>query len=137
MQTRPINCVWVVDDDPLQVLILNRLLSANKSVGKTKFFSGGKSAIDILGNSKTMREDLPDIIFLDLVMARGDGWDFLDYYKRSKAKLAHQPRIIVISSTSEENMKRLKQYPDVSDFLSKPIDKKEFEDLLENQLKKA
>jgi CheY-like chemotaxis protein len=137
MQTRPINCVWVVDDDPLQVLILNRLLSANKSVEKTKFFSGGKSAIDILGNSKTKREDLPDIIFLDLIMARGDGWDFLDYYKKSKGKLSHQPRIIVISSCSEENMKRLKQYPDVSDFLSKPIDKKEFEDLLENILKKA
>ena len=137
MQTKPINCVWVVDDDPLQVLILNRLLTGNQSVGKTKFFSGAKSAIEALGNNKAVADDLPDLIFLDIIMVRGDGWEFLDYYKKSKSKLARQARIVVISSPNGENMKRLKQYTDVTDFLSKPIDKNEFEDLLEGMLKKV
>jgi two-component SAPR family response regulator len=132
MKAKPINCVWVIDDDPLQVLILNRLLSENKSVGKTKFFSGAKAAMDILGNSKTKIYELPDVIFLDLIMMRGDGWDFLEFYKKSKSKIARHPRIIVISSVNEDNIKRLKLYPDASDFLSKPIDRKEFEDLMEN-----
>jgi CheY-like chemotaxis protein len=137
MQTKPINCVWVVDDDPLQVLILNRLLTANPSVGKTKFFSGSKSAIETLTSNKTRPEDVPDLIFLDLIMVKGDGWEFLEFYKKSKHKLARQSRIVVISSANEDYRKRLKQYPDASEFLSKPIDKKDFQDLIENILKKA
>jgi CheY-like chemotaxis protein len=136
MQTKPISCVWVVDDDPLQVLILNRLLGAHQAVGKTKFFSGAKSAIENLG-SKLKPEEQPELIFLDLIMMRGDGWDFLEFYKKSKSKLVRQANIVVISSPNEENLKKLKQYPDVTEFLSKPIDKKEFEDLMANMLKKV
>ena len=137
MQTKPINCVWVVDDDPLQVLILNRFLSGNPSVGRTKFFSGAKSALEILGNSKTRLSDLPELVFLDLVMMRGDGWEFLDYCKKYKSKIGRQPRIVVISSVNEENLNRLKQYPEVNDFLSKPIDRKEFEELMETIVRES
>jgi CheY-like chemotaxis protein len=137
MQTKPINCVWVVDDDPLQVLILNRLLTAHQAVGKTKFFSGSKSAIDALANSKIKPDDFPDLIFLDLIMVKGDGWEFLEYFKKSKGKFSRHPRIVVISSANDEYLRKLKQYPDASEFLSKPIDKKEFEDLIENMLKKV
>jgi two-component SAPR family response regulator len=131
MQTKPIQCAWVIDDDPLQVLILNRLLSANQSVKTTKFFSGAKAALDVLVTLKSKTSDLPDLVFLDLVMSKGDGWDFLDQYKKLKPKLGRAASIVVISSFNEENYKRLKQYPDVAHYLSKPIDVKAFEELLE------
>jgi CheY-like chemotaxis protein len=130
MEIKPINCAWVVDDDPLQVLILNRLLSSHKAVRATKFFSGAKSAIESLGNV-TKLADFPDLIFLDLIMVRGDGWDFLDHYKKNKSKLLRQAKIVIISSANEENEKKIKQYPEVVNFLSKPIDKKEFEELMD------
>jgi CheY-like chemotaxis protein len=137
MQTKPINCVWVVDDDPLQALILNRLLSSHQAIRATKFFSGAKSAIEALSNVKSKAEELPEIIFLDLIMVRGDGWDFLDFYKKNKSKLSRQARIVIVSSPNEENSRRLKQYTDVTDFLSKPIDKREFEELMEEMLRNA
>jgi CheY-like chemotaxis protein len=137
METKQINCAWVVDDDPLQVLILNRLLSSHKAVRTTKFFSGAKSAIESLSNV-TKLADFPDLIFLDLIMARGDGWDFLDHYKKNKSKLSRQAKIVIISSAHEENEKKIKQYSEVVNFLSKPIDKKEFEELMDEIiLKKA
>jgi CheY-like chemotaxis protein len=80
--------------------------------------------------SKATEKALPDLVFLDLIMAHGDGWDFLDHYKKIKSKLARTARIVVISSPNDENEKRLKQYPDVFHFLSKPVAVKEFEGLM-------
>ena len=129
MSVKPFQRVWVVDDDPLQVLILNRFLSSHPAVGKTKFFSGAKDAIDSFGESKKSAE-LPDLIFLDLVMSRGDGWEFLDFFRKSRPKMSAAPRVVVISSVNDENVRRLRQYPEVSEFLSKPIDKNEFSKLM-------
>jgi CheY-like chemotaxis protein len=135
MRAKPINCVWVVDDDPLQVLILNRLLTGNPGVGKTKIFSGAKAAVEAFGSITS--SELPDLVFLDLVMLRGDGWDFLDYLKKNKNKIARLPRVVVISSTSDDNKKRLKSYPEASHFLSKPIDPKELEKSLEDAIREG
>ena len=128
MQTKRFNCVWVVDDDPLQVLILNRLLSGSSHVGKIKIFSGARAAVEAYGDAKT--HESPDLVFLDLVMVRGDGWDFLEFLKKNKSKTDRHPRIVVISSANEENKKRLSLYPEVSNFLAKPVDPRELEKLL-------
>lgn len=129
METKPIKLAWVIDDDPLQVLVLNRLLTSHKAVQTTKFFSGAKVPIDML-TSKAAESTLPDLVFLDLIMVHGDGWDFLEHYKKIKPKLARKARIVVISSAKDENEKRLKQYTDVYHFLSKPVVVKEFEELM-------
>jgi response regulator of citrate/malate metabolism len=130
METKPIKLTWVIDDDPLQVLVLNRLLTTHKAVQASKFFSGAKSAMDSLSTNRSNIKDLPDLVFLDLIMVHGDGWDFLDYYKKIKNKLSRKARIVVISSPNDENTKRVKQYPDVFGFLSKPINVKEFEAMM-------
>lgn len=122
--------VWVVDDDPLQVLVLNRLFASIPEIKNPKFFSGGKAAIEFFNGGKISSTETPELIFLDLVMGKGDGWSFLDQYKKIKPKLSKAAKIIVISSFNEENLKKLKQYPEVVYSLSKPIDKKEFEELM-------
>ncbi|HYF69582.1 MAG TPA: response regulator [Ohtaekwangia sp.] len=129
MSLKALNNVWVVDDDPLQVLILNRLLADQPNIKNIKFFSGGDAAVAAL-KGKISSNELPDLVFLDLVMMRGDGWAFLDHYKKLKGKLGLQAHIVVISSYSEDNLKKAKQYAEVVDFLPKPLDKKEFEALM-------
>jgi two-component SAPR family response regulator len=123
--------VWIVDDDPLQVLILNRLFASQSHMKSPKFFSGGKAAIDALNGGKISADEVPDLIFLDLIMVKGDGWSFLDYYKKIKSKLVRGAKIVVISSYNDENFKKLKQYPEVVHYLSKPVGKREFEELME------
>jgi CheY-like chemotaxis protein len=124
--------VWIVDDDPLQVLILNRLFANQQHIKSPKFFSGGKAAIDALNGGKIASDECPDLILLDLIMGKGDGWSFLDQYKKIKSKLGRAGKVVVISSYNEENFKRLKQYPEVVHYLSKPVDKKEFEELMDS-----
>lgn len=131
MIVNTIKNVWIVDDDPLQILILNRLFSQQSEFRNTRFFSGSKAAIEALNNYKVNENELPHLVFLDLVMPRGDGWVFLDHYKKVKHKLPVVARIVVISSFNEESMNRIKQYPEVH-LLSKPLYKKTFEDLMQS-----
>ena len=67
-------------------------------------------------------------------MSRGDGWEFLDQFKKLKSKLPEVPRIIVISSYNEDNYNKARQYAEVIGFLSKPVDKKQFEDLIQKKV---
>jgi CheY-like chemotaxis protein len=129
METKPIKLAWVIDDDPLQILVLNRLLTSHKAVQTTKFFSGAKVPMETL-TTKATEKNLPDLVFLDLIMVHGDGWDFLDHFRKIKPKLVRKARIVVISSANAENERRLKQYPEVYYFLSKPVAVKEFEELM-------
>jgi CheY-like chemotaxis protein len=135
MDTTRLKNAWVIDDDPLQVLLLNRLLTSFNAVLAIKFFSGAKSAVETLIANKAKAEELPDVVYLDLVMSKGDGWEFLDQHKKLKSKLAKKPKIIVISSFNEAHAARLRQYPDVLHFLSKPLNKKEFEGTLESLIR--
>jgi len=137
MSAKQLPCVWVVDDDPLQVLVLNRMLTTHPAVGSVKFFSGAKAALEALTANKGKSTDLPELIFLDLIMSRGDGWDFLEQFRKSKNKLAKVAKIIVISSYNEENYNKAKQYAEVIGFLTKPVDKKQFEDLIAEKVTNA
>ena len=134
MNAKPIQPVWVVDDDPLQVLVLNRMLTTHPAIGSVKFFSGAKAALDDL---KARSSEVPQLIFLDLIMSRGDGWEFLDQFKKLKGKLPEVPKIIVISSYNEDNYNKARQYAEVIGFLSKPVDKKQFEDLIQQKVVNA
>jgi two-component system, chemotaxis family, chemotaxis protein CheY len=134
MDARPINCVWVIDDDPLQVLLMNRLLTAAQLVRTIKFFSGAKAAIDTLNECKGKPDELPNLIFLDLIMSKGDGWEFLEHYKKSKGKSSFSCNIIVISFQQEDECQKIHEYPDVFGFLPKPVNKKQFDEIMSSVL---
>ncbi|KAB1065998.1 response regulator [Salibacter halophilus] len=69
----------------------------------------------------------PDIIFLDLMMPRLNGWEFLDRMKSQKIEL---PVVILSSSTSPEDFSRAEQYNNVLDYFTKPLQRDDIEKLL-------
>lgn len=71
----------------------------------------------------------PDVIFLDLVMPKLDGWGFLDKMKNQKIQL---PVVILSSSTSPEDFSKAEQYQNVLDYFTKPLQRDEVEKLLAN-----
>jgi CheY-like chemotaxis protein len=51
-----------------------------------------------------------------------DGWDFLDWYTSFKSKLARPIPIFMVSSSIDwRDIERAKSYPEVLDYISKPI----------------
>ncbi|MEE2770578.1 MAG: response regulator, partial [Bacteroidota bacterium] len=69
------------------------------------------------------------LIFLDLNMPVMSGWDFLE--ELQKRNIKHQV-IILSSSTSQFDIQKAKLYPDVLQYVVKPMNKQKFLELAGN-----
>ncbi len=124
-----INNVWIIDDDKILTYVLKRMLASINVFENIEIFQNGKEAFNQLTKALTERELLPDIILLDLNMPVMDGWQFLDEFER----LDFNKKItlyIVSSSIDTQDHEKAANYTVVSDFLVKPIGKKQIEQLV-------
>lgn len=117
--------IMMVDDEPINMEVLQIHLQAE---GYTNFTatSDSESAVQM------MRENLPDILLLDLNMPVVNGFDILSSM-RSDTKLKLIPVVVLTSSDdSETKLKALSL--GANDFLSKPVDSSELALRLRNTL---
>jgi len=125
-----INKIWIVDDDKILTYVLKRMLASVNSFENIEIFQNGKDAFNQLSEAIHNQELLPDIILLDLNMPVMDGWQFLDEFE----KIDFNRKItlyIVSSSIDSHDHDKAKNYNAVTDFLVKPIGKKQIEQMVE------
>ncbi len=117
--------VLLVEDDPITILVCDRIMKLNSFTEKVKSCENGKYALDYLKDvSVNEPESSPQVIFLDINMPVMNGWDFLEEYENIKAALPQLPRIFILSSTVDpEDYNKAKSYTSVEDFISKPLSK--------------
>lgn len=120
-----IKSCFIVDDDVIFKKLLVRIIT-NKSFCETvKTFENGKEALDFVESIQANKEEMPDVIFLDLNMPVLDGWQFLEDFETRK--LDKKVALFVLSSSIEENdVMQVKSYSCVTGMLVKPL---EYEDL--------
>jgi CheY-like chemotaxis protein len=115
--------VLLVEDDPITILVCDRIIKMNDFSEVVKSCENGRRALDFLKEC-SVAGTLPDIIFLDINMPVMNGWDFLEELEEIKATLSMLPRIFILSSTVDpEDLSRAKTFSTVEDFISKPLDK--------------
>ncbi len=119
--------VLLVEDDPITIMVCDRIIKMNKFADKVISCENGRIALDHLLPLKES-DSLPLIIFLDINMPVMNGWDFLEEFDYIKNDFKTIPRIFLLSSTVDpEDYKRAKQYSMVQDFISKPLNKEALE----------
>lgn len=127
---KKINQACIIDDDPIFVFGLKRLLIKAELCSEFLLFENGKEAIDGISELISENSALPEIIFLDLNMPIMDGWDFLDeFVKFSPAQKI--TLFIVSSSVHEADIKRAEKYEAVSQYVIKPITSAELMKLIQ------
>ncbi len=115
--------VLLVEDDPITILVCDRIMKMNGFAEVVKSCENGQLAIDYL-KELSAQNDVPEIIFLDINMPVMNGWDFLDELENIKGSLPTLPRIFILSSTVDpEDYKKAKSFSTVEDFISKPLSK--------------
>src|SRR5690606_12829347 len=114
-----IDLVYVVDDDPLYIFSMKKVLKLTEFCSDAKFFKNGQEVLDEL--IPQLEEGvLPDIMFLDISMPLMNGWELLDH-------LVKYPRIkemkifIVSSSIDPYDTGKSSSYDIVTDYIYKPI----------------
>ncbi len=123
--------IAVVDDDSVYQFTASRTLQATHLANQILQFPNGKEALAFLRNGDGRQ--LPDIIFLDINMPITDGWAFLEEFHELKAKLNKEIKIYMVSSSIDpRDRNRAKTYPEVADYMEKPISMSKFSEVLLN-----
>lgn len=124
--------ILCVDDDPI-TLMLYKMVIAKASLSETVIDAkNGQEALEYYDNLKSNNNsDFPELMFLDLNMPVMGGWEFLDNFIEEKYKPYNEKtKIIVLSSTIDpKDIEKVKNYPIIIDFISKPITKEMLEEL--------
>ncbi len=110
---------YIIDDDPIFVLVLKKILTKMNHFPHIKNLVNGHEALIKLKEISNSKEQFPDIIFLDLNMPVLDGWQFLDEIEKFSFK--DKLKIYIVSSTIDTSeIEKAKNYKSVISFISKP-----------------
>lgn len=110
-----------IDDDPITLMLFKKVVQKASFAKEITNAMNGEEAITFI-NSITNEDKKPQLIFLDLNMPIMGGWEFLDLFNDSNYYHLNKTKVIILTSTIDpEDIKKSKTYPNVIEFLSKPI----------------
>jgi CheY-like chemotaxis protein len=113
--------IMCIDDDPITLMLFKKVVQKASFAKEITNATNGEEAI-LLINNITNQETKPQLIFLDLNMPVMGGWEFLDLFNASNYFTLNNTKVIILTSTIDpEDIKKSKSYPNVIEFLSKPI----------------
>lgn len=117
--------VLIVDDIPENIQTLGEMIKDFDL--DVKIAEGGQEAIDFIDSCT------PDIILLDLMMPRVNGWDVIDHVRKKYSK--NEMVIIVVSLlNNKDNIDECYELG-VNDYITKPVIKARLTSSIESHLR--
>ena len=131
MSEKKIGNMWIIDDDPMASFYIKRLAELGELADIITIYDKAQWAIDYLLHHKQSQEHLPDAILLDIYMPELDGWGFLEHFGTIKNSLAKTIDIYIISSSGHaRDVAKAKSFPEVKEYIQKPITKEQLKKVL-------
>lgn len=130
---KKINFAYIVDDDPLYVMLLQKLMGHVDFCDNLSIFKNGKEALDDLTDSHVNKKRLPEVILLDLNMPILDGWQFLEKF----VNIPFDQKItvyVVSSSINELDIQRVEAFKEVRNYIFKPVKKETLQTIKQDYL---
>jgi CheY-like chemotaxis protein len=133
----PIQTAWIIDDDEIYKYGFRKYVTIKGLCSKIVDFPNGNEAINFLKDSANI-DNLPDVIFLDIDMPVMDGWEFIVAFEQIKACINKKIAIFLVTSCiSYQDIVRVQNHPDITDYIIKPIDSQQFSAVFNGELIKA
>ena len=108
--------VMLIDDAEIANIIMKKIISFLMLDVEVFDFTNPDEAYE------EMKVIQPNLIFLDLNMPWLNGWDYLEKMKKENYNCKV---IIVTSSTSYVDKERVVEFPNIIDYLEKPVTKEQ------------
>ena len=117
--------VLLLDDNQVENIVNRKLIETSRFAETVVAHESGYDTLTYLRNEPL--ENLPEIIFLDIIMAKMDGFQFLDEFATLPEEITSRVRIIMLStSDSFQHLNRANKNRFVYRFLNKPLTKEVF-----------
>lgn len=117
----------VIDDDPISILVCKTLLKKVNFAQEISRFENAETALTFFESNP---DNIPEFIFLDVVMPEINGWQFLQIFKKSNS--SNNCKVVMLTaSLDESDILKAKNFPEVIEIISKPINKEFIESLIE------
>lgn len=114
--------IMVVDDDSTFIFIFKKQIDRVGDINLVNESSNGSEALAFLNSALRQRQNVPDIVILDLNMPIMNGWTFLDEYSKLCEKEKIEIPVCILSSTiNQADFDKANTYQSVKSFFSKPI----------------
>ena len=125
--------VILVDDDAIVRMVATKILKSVDFDGTISSFENGQLAIDEI--HKRINSDEPKIkrslLLLDINMPELDAWGFLNEFTQLDQDIKKHFFIAIITSSIDTNDRiNAFSYPDVLDYITKPLSVKHLMDFL-------
>lgn len=122
--SKQVNSIFIVDDDPIIIFGLQKMLGFVTNCEDIRSFENGKLALDNIIENLHEKQKLPNVIFLDINMPIMDGWEFLEAFHQ--LDVSERIRInIITSSIDPADYQRFEQFKKKTlhflDYKNKPI----------------
>ena len=127
---KTINLVMMIDDDIMTTFINKRILKIIGYTGRTITFQNGLEALRYMENAVSNKEEIPDMILVDINMPKMNGWEFLDAFSKLHNINKTISVVMLTNSVNKEDTIRSSQYEVVDHLLNKPLSEFEFKKLL-------
>ena len=120
--------ILLIEDDAIEVMKFNRVLSSMNSKHKIIEANNGEEALTIL----KVKEIIPDIIILDLNMPKLNGIEFLEIVKADEY-LKYIPAIILTTSNNRKDVMECYRIG-IAGYLLKPLKYDDYVDRIKKLL---
>ena len=120
---KPSDKICLIDDDEIYLFLMKKSFSAMGVNNDVLSFLNGADALEELIKLKNNHEALPSIIFLDINMPIMDGWEFLTEFRKVNANIIHEISVYIVSSSiASEDIEKSKTFPEIVEYLPKPVE---------------